>query len=166
MDSSVAILVAAGFATAGWLYTARRARSLSRKHHTINVLLTANLNEEFQKCRALVGTNLRAGEIKTPLNDQALSVAVRRLLNHYEFVAACIRNGDFDERLVKDTEKSAILALYVGCKDYIWSLRNDRHRMSLYEHLEWLHVRWSDPRRRQIKRFCERVMQRPFRRLS
>ena len=163
MQNWVAILIAAALATTGWLYAARRARSLSRKQHTVSVLMQANMNEEFQKCRSRVGGTLLSGDMgKVPIDDEELRVAVRRLLNHYEFISAGVRNGDFDERLVRDTERSAILTLYTGCKVYIWSLRNDRHRMSLYEHLEWLHARWTDQHRRRLKRFCERVMQRPF----
>jgi hypothetical protein len=94
--------------------------------------------------------------------DEQLRVPLRRMLNHYEFLAAGLRNGDFDERLVKDTERSAILNLYVGCKQYIWNLRTDRDRISIYEHLEWLHARWTDPSSKPVKRLCERVMQRPF----
>ncbi len=75
--------------------------------------------------------------------DPELVDAVRRVLNHYEFIAAGLRNGDFDEPLVKDTERSTIVNLYSGSKKYIWTLRNDRNRMSLYEHLEWLHARWD-----------------------
>ena len=163
MENWVAILIAAALATMGWLYAARRARSLSRKQHTISVLLQANFSEEFQKCRTIVGSHLIADkEVANIADDEALRVSVRRLLNHYEFIAAGVRNGDFDEQLVKDTERSAILTLYAGCKKYIWSLRNDRQRMSIYEHLEWLHARWTDPKRKRLKRLCERVMQRPF----
>ena len=73
-----------------------------------------------------------------------------------------MRNGDFDERLVRDSQRSAILVLFETAKSMIWTLRNDRSRMSLYEHLEWLHRRWQarPPRRRQI--IWEALLGRPF----
>ena len=34
------------------------------------------------------------------------------LLNHYEFLAAGIRNGDIDERLLKDSERGTVVRLF------------------------------------------------------
>jgi hypothetical protein len=162
METSTAGLIAAGLATCGWLYAARRARTLSRKQHTITVLLQANFNQDFQSHIKTIRAFLIAQNLPANLDDQEdVHLAARRLLNHYEFIAAGLRNGDFDERLVMDSERSAILRLYQACKPYIWSLRTDRNRMSIYEHLEWLHVRWT----KEVgifQRFCEWAMQRPF----
>jgi hypothetical protein len=84
------------------------------------------------------------------------------VLNRYEFISAGLRNGDIDERLIMDSERSAIVQLYGAAKEYIWSQRNDRSRMSLYEHLEWLHVRWTDTTPRRIGRCWEGISGRPI----
>jgi len=145
MEASMAIIIGAALATCGWLYTGRRARTLSRKQHTINVMLQASFNADFVKARNLVADVVGKGklpDLNLPENEE-LRIAFRMVANHYEFVAAGLRNGDFDERLVRDSERGTLLGLFEKGQDFIWSLRNARRRTTIYEHLEWLHGRWE-----------------------
>ena len=162
-DTAAAALFSAALATTGWLYTARRARTLSRKQHTVAVMLQASFNSEFKNIYKSMRIHIRDKTIPNPLTgDPELVDSIRRVLNHYEFIAAGLRNGDFDEQLVLDSERSTILNIYDGCSEYIWALRNDRKRMAIYEHLEWLSARWNDTSARPMKTFLEWVRQRPF----
>jgi hypothetical protein len=162
-DTAIAALIAASLATVGWVYTARRARALSRKQHTITVMLQASFNKEFQEHIKLVAPILKGEEDHKKIEtDQELRIATRKILNHYEFIAAGLRNGDFDEQLVMDSERTAIVQLYAGCEQYIWSLRENRKRMSTYEHLEWLHARWTNSNRNNLKSCIEWLRQKPF----
>ena len=105
MDTSHAALIASGLATCGWLYTARRARALSRKQHTISVMPQASFNKEFQDQINLIRQYVLDQNLPVDLSGkERVHSAARRVLNHYEFVAAGLRNGDFDERLVIDSE--------------------------------------------------------------
>ena len=89
MDTAIAALIAASLATTGWLYTARRARTLSRKQHTVTVMLQASFSKEFQDHIKNVRPYLIACTLPTKLDDKSdLRDAVQRLLNHYEFIAA------------------------------------------------------------------------------
>ena len=49
ISTSTAILIGAGFATLGWVYTARRARTLARTQHTLTAMLTVSFNQDFRK---------------------------------------------------------------------------------------------------------------------
>jgi len=91
-----------------------------------------------------------------------LREAVRMIGNHYEFMAAGVRNGDFDERLLKDSERGTIVMLFLGLHDYMWRLRNSRQRMAIYEHLEWLHNRWETKPPGRVRRISEWCVGRPF----
>jgi len=167
MNPSTAIIIGAILATFGWIYTGRRGRTLAKKQHTITVMMKANFDAEFLKARSEI-TNYIKGTSKLPddflTNDKyiALGASVRRVINHYEFVAAGLRNGDLDERLVKDSERSTFVMVYVNMKDYIWSLRNGRDRMTIYEHLEWLHNRWEECPPSKIVRLAEWIKGTPF----
>jgi hypothetical protein len=163
MDSSHAVLVSAALATTGWLYTARRARMLSRKQHTVNVMLQASFNKEFQECISMLRLHLLGEGLPQSLEDQPqLQDAVRRVLNHYEFIAAGLRNGDFDEQLILDSQRALILQLWNGSSGYIWTLRNSRNRMSIYEHIEWLTARWCETSQHPLKWVWEKVTGRPW----
>ena len=71
------------------------------------------------------------------------------------------RCGQHPER-PRDSERSTIVFLYEGFHDFIWEQRNARTRMTLYEHLEWLHVRWTKKPPKLSQRICERVWGAPF----
>jgi hypothetical protein len=165
MQPTTAILIGACAATIGWIYTARRAHILSRKQYMITVILNASSNERFIRQRDLIAPHLKNGQCPTLWlngNHDQLRDALRDVLNHYEFVAAGLRNGDFDEKLLKDSERSTFVRLFARCEEYIWQLRNGRERMTIYEHLEWLHQRWEKAPPGLFQRSIEFLRGRPF----
>jgi hypothetical protein len=114
MEGPTAVLIGAGLATCGWLYSARRARTLSRKQHTVNVMLQASFNEDFRASIDLIAEAMKRGkcpDLQTGDND-ALNKALMLVTNHMEFIAAGLRNGDFDESLVKDSWRGQTLVLF------------------------------------------------------
>jgi hypothetical protein len=165
MEATTAVLIGSGFATLGWLYTARRARVLAKKQHTINVMLQTSLNDRFLEAKTKIAPSLRqltCPEDVINRKDEELRSHFRLILNHYEFIAAGLRNGDLHERLVRDSERSTIVMLFKSCKKYIWACRDDRSRMSMYEHLEWLYIRWEERPPNLVRRVLEAVALRPF----
>jgi hypothetical protein len=165
MQPTTAILVGAFAATIGWLYTARRARMLSRKQHTISVILSTSSNQRFISQRDLIAPHLKNGQCPTLWQSGShshLRDALRDVLNHYEFVAAGLRNGDFDEKLLRDSERATFVRLFERCEEYIWQLRNGRDRMTIYEHLEWVHRRWQKAPPGLLQRGVEFLRGRPF----
>ncbi len=164
MSVEAAILFGAALATIGWLYTGRRQRTVARKHHTFNTVLQANFNKDFQNSLKTTAPHLKKKECPDLENEDNKSVyyCFRTLLNHYEFIAAGIRNGDVDEQLIRDSERSSILALFETCHDHIYSLRDNRDRQTAYEHIEWLHRRWTKHPPNRAQALIEWARGRPF----
>ncbi|MGO8839599.1 MAG: DUF4760 domain-containing protein [Methyloceanibacter sp.] len=77
-------------------------------------------------------------------------------------MAAGLRNGDFDENLVRDSERGTILSLVNACEKLIWKLRDERKRQSIYEHLEWLRRRWETKPPSWWQRLIEWCISRPL----
>jgi hypothetical protein len=164
MESETVALIGIGFATTGWIYNSRRARQIARKQHTINIILQATFNSDFRKSVRLISHHLK--DRYCPPNvlesdDIEIRDAYRFILNHYEFLAAGIRNGDLDEQLIIDNERGTILVIYKTCEAMIFSVRNSRERVSLYEHMEWLQKRWLKARS-PIAKAVELVIARPL----
>ncbi|MEH6699387.1 MAG: DUF4760 domain-containing protein [Brevundimonas sp.] len=158
-----AVLIAALFATCGWLYSGRKARTLAKKQHTLNVILQATFNKEFRDAQAVVRPCLIAKQcpdIHHPANPER--EAFRMVLNHYELLAAGIRNGDFDERMVRDTQRGSLIDAYEVCENVIFKMRDARRRQTVYEHLEWLHSRWEKSPPNPIVKFFEFFRGAPF----
>lgn len=151
MTEADAILITAGVATAGatagWIYTARWHRLNSRKGHTFNAILQATSSIEYRNAFGKIAPLLAQKRkiTKNQYNKPDIKDALRFLLNYYEVLAAGIRIGDIDEKLLIYTEKGLILKLLDQADLYIQSLITTRDRATIYEHLEWLHKRWKTP---------------------
>jgi len=146
----------------GWYYNNRRNRTLSRKQHTFNAILNNSTNKTYIEAFDLIRPVMRAGsaDLAALRDNTELENAVRFMLNHYEFIAAAIRIGDIDERLVKWSERSVVIRLFDVFENYIYATRSGRQRDSTFEHLEWLRRRW-DKELPRIKRCWETFMARP-----
>jgi Domain of unknown function (DUF4760) len=102
------------FATLGWIWSLKRARSLSRKQHTFNALLQSRFNAQFQAAHAVVRLYIK-GEKTTDLlsnKNKTLHAQLTFILNHYEFLSAGVRNGDISEQLLRDSQRGVIVSLY------------------------------------------------------
>ncbi len=156
-------LIAAILATIGWLWTARRNRFLARKQHTLNVMLQASFNRDFRDSQDKIRPHIadkKCPDILDP--EHPLRGHFREVLNHYELIAAGIRNGDFDERMVLDTQRGTLLAAYETCEAVIFQMRDQRSRQAIYEHLEWLHKRWQRKPPGHFAKFWELIIARPI----
>ena len=142
MNVPTAILIAALLATLGWLYTTRRQWDLSRRQHTFNALLTMGFSKEFLELFEEIAPAIRSNSLSPPLDDRK-ATELMTILNHYEFLAAGIRNGDIDEKLLRDSEGGTIIGLVEASQDYIKDIRQIRNRNTVYEHLDWLYRRWK-----------------------
>ena len=163
--SSQDAVVVAGvvLATWGWLYNARLTRTLSRKQHTITVIMQGDSDDTYRNAQATVSPHVNKGEsVCLTTLPQAHQDAFKLVLNRYEFLAAGIRNGSFHEALVSDALRGGACSLYEVCKASIVDLRALRGRPSLYEHLEWLHDRWERKHPKWPQRTVEWLIDKPL----
>jgi hypothetical protein len=131
-------------AMVGWLYTARRQRRAWRKQHTFTCLLNTGFNDKYLKALVAVQPLTDDGlPVKIEHLEEDLRSEVRFILNHYEFIAAGIRNGDIDEILFRDSERGQVIRLFSVFESYIYDARRERNRDAIYEHFEWLYERWE-----------------------
>jgi hypothetical protein len=139
---------------------------LARKQHTINVILQTIINDHLRDSMDDVMKMIRQGPCPKTFGDtepeQKNRQSFQLIANLFEFVAAGIRNGDFDERLVSDSQRGAILTFYEWAHDFIWNLRTTRRRVTAYEHLQWLHARWETKPPGHAQRFIEWIRGYPF----
>ncbi|MGD9657978.1 MAG: DUF4760 domain-containing protein [Methylocystis sp.] len=162
LDTPAAALFAAIFVTMGWVYTARRARDLSRKQHTCNVILQSSLDRGLNEASAKLIPLIRSGDIDSLQDGTIEREAFRLVANHYEFLAAGIRNGDLDERLMRDCLYTQLIEFYYKSSNFIWRQRDIRRRQTIYEHLEWLYLRWEKTKPGFYQRWFELLLSEPL----
>ena len=156
-EETVAVLIGVFFAVVSWLFSAAATRRLSRKQHTINLLMNSGMDPAIKAAMELVQNNLNSKTCPnfSSVKDAPKRVAFRLLLNHFEFVAAGLRNGDLDEQLVYDSECHTILDLYNTYLPNIEKRQKERNLGTLYEHTAWLSKRWRRQRPLSWRRFWQ-----------
>ena len=119
-----------------------------RKQHTFDALLRTTFNKEYQDALKAVREYILVGRFPDRGTDEFKEILpnCRFLLNHYEVLAAGIRNGDISEKLLEDTERGTILRLFETAEaaNYIATVRDERKRKVIFEHVEWLYERWHE----------------------
>ena len=157
----LSIAITAIAITLGWVYTNRQNRAMSRKQHTFNALLHASFAEGFQNNLAKVTPYLR-GKEKHGGELPDGSDAIGFMLDHYEFLSAGVRNGDIDEKLLRDGDRGIVVKLYEAFQKRIYASRDRPGREAVYEHLEWLYDRWKRNPPGKVQYFCEWCRGRPL----
>ena len=145
------ILIGAMGAVVGWITSAMITVRNSIKQHTINTLLQSRISATYTDNAKAVnkryfGPNclyyLTARELAEGREETRLA-ELSYLLNYLEFIAAAVRFGDLDEKLMRMTLRGMLCNIYEVSEVYI---RNSRMGNSAaFEHLAWLYAFWFDP---------------------
>jgi hypothetical protein len=147
---------------------AEHTRNLQRKQHSMNVLLQTRQNPIFNDHRLKLikayppGTDIPLADKEHVLNDpgagdpnamggangQSVSDHVYYIANHYEFIAAAIRQGDMDEELFKQTLRGIMVNFHKKTREYIRVEQKvdaqGKPTNKAFEHYDWLYERWKD----------------------
>ncbi len=68
---------------------------------------------------------------------------IHRFLNFYERVAVSIREGIYDERMIKRTSFTTVVTTYDIAEPLIKAIREDTQSKTAYQEFEWLVKRWK-----------------------
>lgn len=165
MDIGLAIFGGAILASAGWIFGQRQNRKLTRLEHTFRVL--DNYREDSAHWEAnerFVGMAKR-NDLPTPDDNHRAEdiAALRKLLTHYEYIAAGIFTGGLDETIVCECDRGNIVNLSLYGIDYIQRVRDSRGRQAIYRNLTDLGKRWQNPSPPAHIRLIEFIRMRPNR---
>ena len=131
--TSVSILTA----TAGWLFAAWQERRLSRRSHTLDILLAQDTNADL--ARALdQGEELAPNEIS---DVKQIPVEVRRALNFYDFMCAAARYKTLDRQLIVRTMRFRLLRMYHLSLPMLRLARRGLGNQKICEDFEWFVLR-------------------------
>lgn len=121
----------------------------AKKRATIDLALHENANQEIKEAKDAVKkyheqklnfTELTCGDYNAkPENGHVLT-----LLNHYEFIAAGIKEGAFDEEIYKRMKRSIIIRDWGAFSAYVIERRRCLQRDKLWAEFEWLAKRWQN----------------------
>lgn len=162
MDSGIAVLISATMATAGWLYSGRVQRLMSRRQHTYQIIIRQQDDAKVGAALTLLH-KIRASSspprLTDPLDADKIEI-IDFLLNRYEFIAAALWCGDIDENLLRRCDKSRMIALTTVLAGYISDKRTNNSQQSLWRNLEHISERWQRWEKREASSLCHRAYER------
>lgn len=147
MDIGLAIFGGAILATAGWVFGQRQNRKLTRIEHTFRILDKYRDDDAHWKAIERFVGMAKRDDLPTPDDDHRAEdiAALRKLLTHYEYIAAGIFVGGIDEQIVRECDRGNIVNLSQYGMDYIRRVRESRGRQTIYRNLTDLGKRWQRP---------------------
>ncbi len=144
-------------ATIGWFVTNRQNRILARRKHTYEFLQQFLHNDKHvQRIKRFVKV-IKMNQLPDP--DDAVREddveSIRYVLNHYEYLSVGMINGDMDENVIFDTERTFFIKVFDHSLPYINKLRQLRKQPSAYKGLEYIVNRWRTEKRTWTQRIWE-----------
>lgn len=120
---SLGIILGAGAAIIGWLFTTRAQAVNSTKANTMNILMNSRFSEEYVKnlnitTKLYMEIRQQSGERcclsieKFSSLPPEITNSINYMLNYFEFIAVGIRCGDLDEQFMKSSLKTIITTNY------------------------------------------------------
>lgn len=128
--TSISILLA----TLGWMRGQYLTRQLSRRKHTLDIMLAQDSN--LQLAGYLDRADAQAAA-KDTLDPRAPTKDIRSALNFYEFLSAATRDKTLDAKLIKRTMRFRMLRFYHNAKPVIDAVRTRYANPRIMEDFEW-----------------------------
>lgn len=69
---------------------------------------------------------------------------VREILMFCETLSSGIRNGIYDEKIIRDNISTTLINIFDMSESFIKRIRNDKKNPRFYEHFEWLVTRFKN----------------------
>lgn len=136
-------------AVCGWLIAGIINLRNSIRQHTISTLLQSRLSATYMQYADKLSKHYgdyearkRADpDLEENATDNADILALRYILNYFEFIAIGIKRGDLDEGMLRDSLRGILLKNV--SMSMPWICAEQRQSARLYENLLWLHGRWK-----------------------
>lgn len=123
----------------------------ARRRATIDLTLHENQNLALHEAKEAIakllhkdsGVNLTSLACCSDLGENPNNVHILLVLNNYEFIAAGIKEGAFDEEIYKRMRRSIVIRDWKAFSGYITELRRSRSQDKLFAEFQWLASRWE-----------------------
>lgn len=120
-----------------------------RSRATVDVVLHEKSDETYKEARKQYArlrensqTSLTTYACGNGDDHQEEKSSILHVLNNYEFMAAGIRCGAFDEEIYKRMKRSLLVRDWDALAPFVHELRARQKRPALFVEMEWLAERW------------------------
>lgn len=125
------------------------AKSTARKKQTADLLFGSRADKELgegykclQKLHNDSGSNIRSLAKKSRKNSVEAN-QIRYILNHWERIAVGLRQGIYDEKMLREANWNTVTRMYFQAQAYIDAVREIEKKDTYYQCLEALAKRWE-----------------------
>lgn len=148
--SPVAVVISATIGGYIAVTSIKSARELARKKSSIDLILDSKHDDNLEKGLNVIReihSNPKEDIVKFAYPEMfkvEQNVDIRYVLNYNEFVAIGIREGIYDERIIKNATHRITTKSYEMCEKYIEKVRDDVGVKTIWCEYEALYKRWKD----------------------
>lgn len=125
------------------------ARTIARRKQTADLMFGTRSDQKLSdgyKCLARLhnaaDANMRALAREDKRNSDEAN-EVRYVLNHWERVFVGLRQGIYDEKMLREANFNTVLKTWAQAKPYIEAVREAEQRQTYYQCLEFYAKRWK-----------------------
>jgi hypothetical protein len=125
------------------------ARTIAQRKQTADLLFGTRADEKLsdgykclQRLHNAADTNMRA--LATPAKRESEEAhQVRYVLNHWERVFVGLRQGIYDEKMLRESNYNIVLKTWAQAKPYVEAVRESEQKLTYYQCLEKYAKRWK-----------------------
>lgn len=148
--SHILTVIGVSSAAAGWIIAGIINIRNSIRQHTVTTLLQSRLSATYMSYADKLSAHYMDYEKRKKENpalrelptDNVDVLALRYILNYFEFIAIGIKKGDLDEQTLKDSLRGILRKNVAMSRPWIKNCQTDNP--SVFCHVLWLERRWAD----------------------
>lgn len=119
-----------------------------RQRATIDLVVQQRRDPELEAAKLLI-RNLHENNTTNFakfLEDRASRefMAILKVLNNYEFIAAAVRQGALDETLFKRMQYTVVLKAWEALRPFVFELRKQDKHVTLFQELQRMAEKWIE----------------------
>ncbi len=134
------------------------ARTIARRKQTADLMFGTradeNLNAGYrclQKMHTGVDVNMRS-LASNDKKDSDEANRIRYVLNHWERVFVGVRQGIYDEKMLREANYNTVIRTWAQAKPFVEAVRETEQKLTYYQCLEDAAKRWKKKPLKQIRK--------------
>lgn len=144
--SPIAILISASVGGGVAIWAIFTNRKIARLKNSMDIM------NSYQKDNDIRLAVAEVHELKKKVSSHVQSLAhdisentdhIRKVLNYFESIAVCVDANIYDDKIIKKTMYSTVIAIWDICLPYVEERRKLKSKPTFYQELEAMVKRWK-----------------------
>lgn len=145
--SPIAILISASIGGGVAVWAIFTNRKIARLKNSMDIMNNYQKDSDIRLAVAEIGdlTKHASNHVQSLAHDINNNTAhIRKVLNYFESIAVCVDAKIYDDKIIKKTMYSTVVAIWDTCLPYVEERRKLKGKPTFYQELESMVKRWKE----------------------